>query len=345
MNKSEIAEQAMREAARLQHWVHATWPTHTKGTKGSGRSRARARASGTGGRARKSSATVPPFIIKKLKGSAGTDDYINKTKRGEAPPELLCTNMAGRDPKERAVEFAAAASLRPRIESPELHLIVSYDPGRGEAGSKLLTQMLQKFLAREGLANHDYIAVRHAPTPKHPHDHAHLIVSRISRSGEVHSDSNDYKRYMSTLREIEAELGLVPRQRSPGEVSRAAPGESAQRAKRMTARSGQDQDAAWIDPSVIIREARSASSPVDLAARLTKLDIQMDISRSADGQPRGVLFRKGGAGAWLAGSSIDRALSLPAITRRLEQNSREALHHQRSRQQSVKSVSYPSERN
>ena len=129
-----------------------------------------------------------------------------------SPPEkgaLLDTNMAGETPRELAAEFGAIRDLRPGLGKAVLHVSLSAAPGE-QLSDEQWREIGQRYLAGMDLDQNQYVLTRHTDTA---HEHIHIVANRIGFDGQVVSDSHDYQRMHTLMREIEHDYGLeaVPR--------------------------------------------------------------------------------------------------------------------------------------
>lgn len=113
------------------------------------------------------------------------------------------------DPSKWAGELRKAMGTRPEIKNPVWHASL-----RNTAQDRTLTDatwadMGQSFAENMGFAEHPWVMVRHG------HDHVHLVVSRVSDTGEVWHARNDRRAAQTTCTRLEQEHGLeqAPRRR------------------------------------------------------------------------------------------------------------------------------------
>lgn len=153
------------------------------------------------------------MIAKNVKGKGfrGALAYDLAEHKGR----LLATNMAGRSVRELAAEFGQIRKLRPTLGKAVLHVSLSASPGEHLSDAQW-TEIAQRYLEAMGLTHNQYVLTRHTDTE---HEHVHLLVNRITLSGEVVSDSMDWRRQETLMRRIEQEYGLQS----------VAPSEQAQR--------------------------------------------------------------------------------------------------------------------
>ncbi len=117
----------------------------------------------------------------------------------------LDTNLAGTTPRQMAKEFGAVRRLRPGISKPVVHVSLALPPGE-HLDADQWREAARKWLKEMGHEDCQFVVTRHNDTD---HEHIHIITSRVTMSGEVVSDSNDYKRSENIMRALEQEYELT----------------------------------------------------------------------------------------------------------------------------------------
>lgn len=137
----------------------------------------------------------------KGKGFRGALEYDLTKEKGQ----LLDTNMAGKNPRQLAAEFGKIRKLKPNLGKAVLHVSLS-----AALGEKLTDAQWRDighhYLKGMGLDNNQFVMTRHMDTE---HEHIHLVVNRIQLDGKVTSDSQDFKRQDTLMRQIEKQFNLV----------------------------------------------------------------------------------------------------------------------------------------
>ena len=77
---------------------------------------------------------------------------------------------------------------------------------------------------------------------------------------------------------------------------------------------------AWVQPAIVQQAVKKARTLDELTQLVAAHGIEFKLSKSTTGQVTGVLMRSKGSEEWLAGSSLHRSLSLPAIQKQLALN-------------------------
>lgn len=136
----------------------------------------------------------------KGKGFRGALEY-DLTKQGG---RVLDTNMAGENPRELAAEFGEIRKLRPNLGKAVLHVSLSAAPGETLTDAQW-REIGKRYMDGMGLEKNQFIVTRHTDTE---HEHIHILANRIRFDGSVTSDSQDYKRQETIMRELERDYGL-----------------------------------------------------------------------------------------------------------------------------------------
>lgn len=138
--------------------------------------------------------------------------------KGQEPRGVIIAgNMAGRNKEELEREFKALADLHPEVERRVFHCSISTKK-EDEVTPETQARIAEKFVARMGLVNTMWVAVRH----ENEHGEFHLVASRIRYDGQVIPDSKDFIRAEEVTRRLEKEFKLS-RHKSSWETMRRAP--------------------------------------------------------------------------------------------------------------------------
>jgi Ti-type conjugative transfer relaxase TraA len=144
--------------------------------------------------------------IIKGKGFGGAVRYAMQKDLGEA--RLIGTNLVAdrNDADALAAEMAEhAAMLRPDVKKAVQHVSLSAAPGE-HLTDEQWRRVAEAYMEKMGFKDNQHVLVRHADTG---HDHVHLILNRVSMSGDLASTQYDYRRQEIALDRIEREHGLV----------------------------------------------------------------------------------------------------------------------------------------
>lgn len=136
----------------------------------------------------------------KGKGFRGALEY-DLTKEGG---QVLDTNMAGENPRELSAEFGEIRKLRPNLGKAVLHVSLSAAPGE-KLTDEQWREIGKRYMDGMGLEKNQFVITRHNDTE---HEHIHILANRIRFDGSVTSDSQDYRRQETIMRELERDYGL-----------------------------------------------------------------------------------------------------------------------------------------
>lgn len=123
----------------------------------------------------------------------------------EKRAELLDSNFASLNQKMIRQELELVRGLRPNLSRYVYHTSLSFSNEDKLDNEKLLA-IAYDYLTESDYKDNQYMIFRHHDTD---HPHLHLLVNRITFSGEVVSDSNNYLKSESILRKLEERYNLV----------------------------------------------------------------------------------------------------------------------------------------
>ena len=150
----------------------------------------------------------------KGKGFRGALEYDLTKEQGR----VIDKNMAGENPRELAAEFGEIRKLRPNLGKAVLHVSLSAAPGE-KLTDEQWSEIGKRYMDGMGLEKNQFVITRHTDTE---HEHIHILANRIRFDGSVTSDSQDYKRQETIMRELERDYGLQ-RVAPSSEAERKAP--------------------------------------------------------------------------------------------------------------------------
>ena len=136
----------------------------------------------------------------KGKGFRGALEYDLMKEQGR----VIDKNMAGENPRELAAEFGEIRKLRPNLGKAVLHVSLSAAPGE-KLTDEQWREIGKRYMDGMGLEQNQFVITRHTDTE---HEHIHILANRIRFDGSVTSDSQDYKRQETIMRELERDYGL-----------------------------------------------------------------------------------------------------------------------------------------
>ena len=125
--------------------------------------------------------------------------------REDKDPEIVDSACFDPSHKQAQREIMDAMCMRREIKKPLMHAIISVDAHERMEDDQW-QEVVRTYMDKMGFDMCPYVAVRHHDTD---HDHIHIIASRVSDvDRSLVSDSFDYYRAQSVLREIEKQHDL-----------------------------------------------------------------------------------------------------------------------------------------
>lgn len=119
--------------------------------------------------------------------------------------EVIGGNMSGLTPQELAKEFRLSREARPGVARPVWHTSLALPPG-DSLTSDLWADVAADFMSGMGLADHQYVVIRHHDTDL---DHVHIVASRIGLDGTVWHGQFEAKKAIALTQELEERHGLT----------------------------------------------------------------------------------------------------------------------------------------
>jgi len=152
--------------------------------------------------------------------------YMLRGKGKERCTWYMAGNLEGLDRREDAglavavMELLQEGNVRAK-GSKTYHLVISFHPEDRRLTSAELEDVICRAVRAAGLAEHQYIAVRHS---EQEHEHLHVAVNKIHPvTLKIHHPYKAIHAYQALATILEEELGLhrVDRTRSPSQSHRA----------------------------------------------------------------------------------------------------------------------------
>jgi hypothetical protein len=267
-------------------------------------------------------AAVPPILAKLARGGKGwrgVDEYAS-SKPGA---QILASTFASADARGRAREFARVRALRPNLQRALDHFSLSASPGVGRLTDQQWKEAAATFIKELGYPGDTPLhMVRHSDTD---HDHCHLILSRISVGGSIHSDSNLARRMVPAAAAAAAKLNLTPTPPSPDRARAPRKTDRSERAQRRAERRGTPPSR----PVDLLEAARAAlqlqpRSWAELQKELDALGVEAELVIQSTGRVQGWKLRPHGSQEWLKATEIHRSLSWKQVEKVLDRASAQA---------------------
>lgn len=146
------------------------------------------------------------MIAKQIKGKDfyGALSYNQKkVDRGEG--SVLETNLTSNRVVMQTKEFNVIRQLKPNLSKAVYHTSLSL-PYTDSLSDKEFTNLASNYLEEMGFNDNQYIIYKHTDQD---HAHIHIVANRVKFSGDVVSDSQDYKRSQALVRKLEMKYNLT----------------------------------------------------------------------------------------------------------------------------------------
>ena len=148
------------------------------------------------------------MIAKIIKGAdfGGVINYMLSKEKGKA--KVLASNNIGFiDQNLCADEFTLQASMRPNVQKPVCHTILSFSASDAERlTDDVMVKIANEYLEKMGYGNTQSLIVRHSDRQ---HPHLHICINRIGNDGKTISDRNEKYRSTKICRELTERYGLT----------------------------------------------------------------------------------------------------------------------------------------
>ena len=253
------------------------------------------------------------MIAKIIKGTnfSGVVSYMLSKEKGKA--KVLASNNIGFiDQNLCADEFALQASMRPNVQKPVCHTILSFSASDAERlTDDVMVKIANEYLEKMGYGNTQSLIVRHSDRQ---HPHLHICINRIGNDGKTISDRNEKYRSTKICRELTERYGLTL-------------GEGKKAVNRHRLR-GEDKLRYEIFDAIKTALLHSKNWK-DFVADLERQGIATRFKTKGNTDVvQGIIFKKNGCS--FSGSKIDRSCSFSRLNAEIERNShkQEQIHLQ-----------------
>ena len=243
------------------------------------------------------------MIAKIIKGAVfgGVINYMLSKEKGKA--KVLASNNIGFiDHDLCADEFTLQASMRPNVQKPVCHTILSFSASDAERlTDDVMVKIANEYLEKMGYGNTQSLIVRHSDRQ---HPHLHICINRIGNDGKTISDHNEKYRSTKICRELTERYGLTI-------------GEGKQEVNRLRLR-GEDKLRYEIFDTIksILPQSQTWK---DFVAGLEQQGITTRFKTKGNTDVvQGIIFEKDGCS--FSGSKIDRSCSFSRLNAALERN-------------------------
>ena len=226
---------------------------------------------------------------------------------------VLASNNIGFTDQNLCVhEFVLQASMRPNVQKPVCHTILSFSANDADQlTDDVMIKIANEYLEKMGYGDTQSLIVRHSDRQ---HPHLHICINRIGNDGKTISDRNEKYRSTKICRELTERYGLTL-------------GEGKKAVNRHRLR-GEDKLRYEIFDAIKTALLHSKNWK-DFVADLERQDIATRFKTKGNTDVvQGIIFKKNGCS--FSGSKIDRSCSFSRLNAEIERNShkQEQIHLQ-----------------
>jgi len=250
------------------------------------------------------------MIAKIIKGTnfSGVVSYMLSKQEGKA--KVLASNNIGFiDQNLCADEFTLQASMRPNVQKPVCHTILSFSANDADQlTDDVMIMIANEYLEKMGYADTQSLIVRHSDRE---HPHLHICINRIGNDGKIISECNEKYRSTKICREVTERYGLTI-------------GEGKKAVNRHRLR-GEDKLRYEIFDEIKAVLPKSKNWK-DFVTDLNKQGIATCFKTKGNTDVvQGIIFEKDGCS--FSGSKIDRSCSFSRLNAEIERNIQQAQQH------------------
>ena len=250
------------------------------------------------------------MIAKIIKGAdfGGVINYMLSKQEGKAM--VLASNNIGFTDQNLCVhEFVLQASMRPNVQKPVCHTILSFSANDADQlTDDVMIKIANEYLEKMGYGDTQSLIVRHSDRQ---HPHLHICINRIGNDGKTISDRNEKYRSMKICRELTKRYGLT-----------LGEGKKAVNRHRLQ---GEDKLRYEIFDA-IKNTLPKAKNWKDFVADLERQGIATRFKTKGNTDVvQGIIFEKDSCS--FSGSKIDRSCSFSRLNAEIERNIQQAQQH------------------
>ena len=244
------------------------------------------------------------MIAQIIKGTnfSGVVSYMLSKREGKVKV-LQANGVLNSFPNDIAHDFNLQASMRPSVQKPVCHTILSFSTHDSERlTDDIMVKIANEYLHKMGYGDTQSLIVRHSDRQ---HPHLHICINRIGNDGKTISDRNEKYRSKKICRELTERYGLTI-------------GEGKQEVNRSRLR-GEDKLQYEIFDTIksILPQSQNWK---DFVAKLEQQDITTRFKTKGNTDVvQGIIFAKNGCS--FSGSKIDRSCSFSRLNAAIERNS------------------------
>ena len=244
------------------------------------------------------------MIAKIIKGTnfGGVVSYMLSKHKGKVKV-LQANGVRNSFPNDIAHDFNLQASMRPNIQKPVCHTILSFSAHDSEQlTDATMVKIANEYLHEMGYGDTQSLIVKHSDRQ---HPHLHICINRIGNNGKTISDHNEKYRSTKICRGLTERYGLTI-------------GEGKQEVNRSRLR-GEDKLRYEIFYTIkaVLPQSKTWK---DFVAELEQQDITTRFKTKGNTNVvQGIIFEKDGCS--FSGSKIDRTCSFSRLNVEIEQYS------------------------
>lgn len=257
------------------------------------------------------------MIAKQAKGADffGVLKYNqNKVDKGEAI--ILDTNLSSESVVKQTKEFNIVRQQKPNLSKAVYHVSLNlpYEDSNKLSDEKF-ANLARDYLEGMNFKANQYIIYKHFDQD---HLHIHIVANRVNFSGNVVSDSHDYKRSETLIRKLEKKYNLTELVRkeesnvlSKGEIEKCL-------------RTGESPDRLVLQ-SIINELLKQHLTMHEFFEKLKGKEIEVKLNKSSTGLVSGISFKY--KEVTYKGSKIHRSLSYNNLIKKLKPNEQERINN------------------
>ena len=250
------------------------------------------------------------MIAKIIKGTnfGGVVNYMLNKREGEAKI-LQANGVRCSSSSDIAHDFNLQASMRPNVQKPVCHTILSFSASDAERlADDVMVKIANEYLEKMSYGNTQSFIVRHSDRQ---HPHLHICINRIGNDGKTISDRNEKYRSTKICRELTERYGLT-----------LGKGKKAVNRHRLR---GEDKLRYEIFDGIKAVLPKS-NNWKDFVTDLNKQGIATRFKTKGNTDVvQGIIFEKDGCS--FSGSKIDRSCSFSRLNAEIERNIQQAQQH------------------
>ena len=250
------------------------------------------------------------MIAKIIKGTnfGGVINYMLIKCEGEAKI-LQANGVRNFSPNDITHDFYLQASMRPNVQKPVCHTILSFSANDAERlTDDVMVKIANEYLGKMGYVDTQSLIIRHSDRQ---HPHLHICINRIGNDGKTISDRNEKYRSTKICRELTERYGLT-----------LGKGKKAVNRHRLR---GEDKLRYEIFDGIKAVLPKS-NNWKDFVTDLNKQGIATRFKTKGNTDVvQGIIFEKDGCS--FSGSKIDRSCSFSRLNAEIERNIQQAQQH------------------